>query len=156
MAKIERQIEIRRPAEAVFDFLADGENEMRWRVDIRESRKVSDGPVGVGTTYRYTTRPGDTTSTWAWSELDRPRLLAWTDEPVERETEVGHAHNAAAKIQPAGRYELKPTDGGTRLTVGFEPHLATSIPLLGPLTRWLAGRKWARQLRRLKQALERE
>ena len=45
-------IEIDRPAHDVFRFLANFENVPRWNYAIEETRKTSEGPVGVGATYR--------------------------------------------------------------------------------------------------------
>jgi AmiR/NasT family two-component response regulator len=52
MASFENTVTIRRPIAAVFAFLADFENIPAWDYAIVETRKVSPGPVGVGTTYR--------------------------------------------------------------------------------------------------------
>jgi predicted FMN-binding regulatory protein PaiB len=42
----------RRAIEDVFAFLADFENVPTWNYAIVETKKTSQGPVGVGTTYR--------------------------------------------------------------------------------------------------------
>ncbi len=54
MASFENTVIIQRSVEDVFAFLADFENVPRWNYAIVETRKVSPGPVGVGTTYRQT------------------------------------------------------------------------------------------------------
>jgi len=54
MASFENTVVIRRPVDDVFAFLADFENVPRWNYAIVETRKVSPGPVGVGTAYRQT------------------------------------------------------------------------------------------------------
>ena len=54
MASFENTAIIRRPVEDVFAFLADFENVPRWNYAIVETRKVSPGPVGIGTAYRQT------------------------------------------------------------------------------------------------------
>jgi carbon monoxide dehydrogenase subunit G len=41
-----------RPVEQVFAFLGDLENNMKWRPGQIEAKKISVGPIGVGTTYR--------------------------------------------------------------------------------------------------------
>ena len=45
-------IDIERPIEDVFAYLADFENIPAWNYAIVETEKMSDGPVGVRTTYR--------------------------------------------------------------------------------------------------------
>ena len=52
MATFENTVTIRRPIEEVFAFLADFENIPRWNYAIVETHKVSEGPVGVGTSYQ--------------------------------------------------------------------------------------------------------
>jgi carbon monoxide dehydrogenase subunit G len=54
MPWFENTVMIQRPVEDVFAFLADFENVPKWNYAIVETRKVSPGPVGVGTTYRQT------------------------------------------------------------------------------------------------------
>jgi carbon monoxide dehydrogenase subunit G len=45
-------VTIDRPRHEVFSFLADLENIPKWNYAIVETRKLSDGPVGVGATFR--------------------------------------------------------------------------------------------------------
>ena len=51
MATFENTVRIRRPIEKVFGFLSQFENVPKWNYAIVETRKVSEGPVGVGTIY---------------------------------------------------------------------------------------------------------
>ena len=51
MATFENTVMIRRPIEDVFAFLSDFENVPKWNYAIVETRKVSEGAVGVGTIY---------------------------------------------------------------------------------------------------------
>ena len=52
MGTFENTVTIRRSVEDVFSFLADLENVPKWNYAIVETRKVSAGPVGVGTIYQ--------------------------------------------------------------------------------------------------------
>jgi hypothetical protein len=52
VATFENVVMIARPIEDVFAFLSDLENIPKWNYAIVETRKVSKGPVGVGTTYQ--------------------------------------------------------------------------------------------------------
>lgn len=54
MAKMEISVVINRPLEEVFAFLSNSENESKWSSGGREVKKTSQGPIGVGTTYRTT------------------------------------------------------------------------------------------------------
>jgi uncharacterized protein YndB with AHSA1/START domain len=52
VATFENTVVIRRPTEEVFGFLADFENIPKWNYAIAATRKISEGPVGVGTIYQ--------------------------------------------------------------------------------------------------------
>lgn len=60
MTRVHGSIEIDRPVAEVFAVLADQRNEVRYNPAMRSSTKVSDGPLGVGTTFEATLgeRPG--------------------------------------------------------------------------------------------------
>src|SRR5574341_949488 len=52
MINVEVSIVINRPIGEVFGFLSNMENNMKWRISQQEVKKLSEGPIGVGTTYR--------------------------------------------------------------------------------------------------------
>ena len=54
MRAFDNTVTIARPAGEVFAFLADFQNVPRWNYAIEQTRKLSPGPVGVGTAYRQT------------------------------------------------------------------------------------------------------
>lgn len=51
MLDFENSIQIDRPIDVVFAFLADFENVPKWNYFVVEVKKTSAGPVGLGTTY---------------------------------------------------------------------------------------------------------
>src|SRR5258706_2787761 len=52
MFQVKVSIVINRPVEEVFAFLSNLENNLKWRSGMIKAEKISDGPIGVGTTYR--------------------------------------------------------------------------------------------------------
>jgi uncharacterized protein YndB with AHSA1/START domain len=52
VATFENTVVIRRPIEEVFAFLSHFENVPSWNYAIIQTRRVSEGPVGVGTIYQ--------------------------------------------------------------------------------------------------------
>jgi uncharacterized protein YndB with AHSA1/START domain len=50
---IEATVEIDRPVEEVFAFVADQTNAPRWQTDLHEVRRLTDGPIGVGTEHEF-------------------------------------------------------------------------------------------------------
>ncbi|MCI0634394.1 MAG: polyketide cyclase, partial [Actinobacteria bacterium] len=77
----ESTITIDRAIEAVFDFLADGENDAKFSKRILEIAKVTDGPVGVGTVYRSRARDFGRTATHEFeiTAFERPVLIRWRE-----------------------------------------------------------------------------
>ena len=51
MIKIETEVKIDRPADEVFAFISNFENNPRWQSGQLEARFTSDGPLRVGSTY---------------------------------------------------------------------------------------------------------
>lgn len=51
MAVIENSVEINRPHQVVFEYCVDLRNELEWNPDAQSMRKLTDGPIGVGTKF---------------------------------------------------------------------------------------------------------
>jgi hypothetical protein len=98
VAAFENTVLISRPIEDVFAFLSDFENVPKWNDAIVETRKVSEGAVGVGTIYQQVrsvpSRSGE--------NFEKTKL-----EPGATPTMLSGVH------QHRG---LKPVGGGIRLS----------------------------------------
>ena len=53
---MQTRIDIDRPAGEVFDFVADQTNAPRWQHGLHEVRRITPGPVGVGTEHAFVRR----------------------------------------------------------------------------------------------------
>jgi carbon monoxide dehydrogenase subunit G len=141
MGSFENTVTIRRPVDDVFAFLADFENVPRWNYAIVETRKVSPGPVGVGTTYRQT-RSVPRSSEEAFEVI--------VFEPSSRLEVQGDLGAFRAKVS----YALEPTGSGTRLTNAVELGSSGLLALVGPLATSRVNHAVAANLETLKQILE--
>jgi carbon monoxide dehydrogenase subunit G len=141
MGSFENTVTIRRPVDDVFAFLADFENVPRWNYAIVETRKVSPGPVGVGTTYRQT-RSVPRSSEEAFEVT--------VFEPSSRLEVQGDLGAFRAKVS----YALEPTGSGTRLTNAVELGSSGLLALVGPLATSRVKHAVAANLETLKQILE--
>lgn len=54
--QLETRIELRAPASKVFNFVADHTNAPRWQSGLDEIRRITPGPIGVGTEHELTRR----------------------------------------------------------------------------------------------------
>jgi uncharacterized protein YndB with AHSA1/START domain len=96
-------IQINRPVEEVFAFVTDAEGGLKWHRANRIT-PTSDGPIGVGSTYRVTGRflfwTFDNISTI--SEFKKNRIVTYTSD--------------TGMYSYTLRYLLEPNDGGTQFT----------------------------------------
>ncbi len=53
---IQSRIDIDRPAAEVFDFVADQTNAPKWQTGLHEVRRITPGPLGVGTEHVFARR----------------------------------------------------------------------------------------------------
>jgi len=71
-ALIENAVDIGRSAEDVFDYASDHMREPEWNPAMRSVRKLSEGPVGLGTRYEMEFVPGKPMVATC-DDFDRPR-----------------------------------------------------------------------------------
>ena len=78
MIKVDQEIVVARPPEAVFDYLADVERFPQWQPAIERAEQLTPGPLAAGTQLRLVIRgpTGPTEVTGAIASLERPSLLA--------------------------------------------------------------------------------
>ena len=101
LAVIENTVEIARTPEAVFDYLADQGNEIRWNPDCVSMEKLTAGPVGVGTRFRAKWKQGPVVETEC-TRFERPRMWRYEN---------------GGQISVVLTVTLEPTpSGGTTLT----------------------------------------
>ena len=58
MAKVSGSIIIERPVDEVFDFVVDERNEPLYNKELLSSKKLTEGPIGVGTRFRAAHQQG--------------------------------------------------------------------------------------------------
>jgi carbon monoxide dehydrogenase subunit G len=79
--QFEGTVEIDRPIDEVFAFLADGENDPRFSPRVQRIEKTTDGPTGVGTVYRSTVKDAGLTTRREFriTEFDAPNKIHWAE-----------------------------------------------------------------------------
>jgi len=107
----ERTISIRRPADQVFRFLADGRTATQWRSGVIDVSKVSGD--GVGSVYRQVVRgPGGRAveADYEITALEQDRRIAFK--------------TIAGPVRPQGEFALEPMGDATILTFTLEARLS--------------------------------
>jgi carbon monoxide dehydrogenase subunit G len=98
---------VARPIEEVFAFLANGENDVKFSPRVQEIRKITDGPIGVGTHFASTVKDAGMTTKreFELTEFVAPTKIRWAER----------SKNAVTAT--TGGYDLAPDGDGTRVTI---------------------------------------
>jgi uncharacterized protein YndB with AHSA1/START domain len=141
MATFENTVMIARPIQDVFAFLSDLENIPKWNYAIVETRKVSEGPVGVGTVYHQVRSvPSRSEERLEITTYDPPRQLGLRGRLGPFVSRLFYALDAAPE--------------GTRVTNRVELELGGPGRLLGRVAVPRVRDAVATNLRKLKELLE--
>jgi uncharacterized membrane protein len=139
---VEMSILINRPVEDVFAFLSNFENNPKWQSSSVEARKISEGPLGVGTTYQaITTMLGRRiNSEQEITEYEPNRL-------VSRKTKSGpFPFEVHVKFERAG--------GGTQINAAIDGEPRGFFKLAEPLLERAVKRQFDSDLANLKDMME--
>jgi uncharacterized protein YndB with AHSA1/START domain len=132
---------IRRSPQDVFGFLSAFENVPRWNYAIVETHITSDGPVGVGATYRQMrSLPSRSEETFRVTEFDPHRRLA--------------IYGDLGPFEGTLTYDLEPVDEGTRLTNTADLVARGLLRMAAPIAGGRVRRAVAANLDKLKEILE--
>ena len=142
MARNEIKIVINRPIEEVFAFVSNSENLPRWRSTSLEVKKTSEGPLGVGGTFRgrftFLGRQFDGNVEVTAHEPNRVYASKMAEGPFPLET----------------GYTLEPVENGTHVTFVAEGEPGGFFKLAEPLVVSMARRVYTTDLQNLKEMLE--
>jgi carbon monoxide dehydrogenase subunit G len=120
MPEESRTITIARPVSDVFAFLADAENDQRWRPGVVEITRT--GGQGVGTTYhQVVSGPGGRRV-----DADVEITEFVPDQRIAFRTTKG-------PVRPTGSYDLRTRDGGTEVTFRLAAKLGGLKQLMSPM-----------------------
>ncbi|MFJ8631922.1 SRPBCC family protein [Streptomyces sp. NPDC093568] len=106
--QFEATVEVDRPVEAVFEYLADGRNDPQFSPRVLRIERVPDAPTAVGTVFRSTVKDAGMKSAREFriTDLEAPVRMRWA--------EVSKNSITASE----GGYDLQPLpDGRTRVRI---------------------------------------
>jgi len=143
MVAFENSIGIDRPLDDVFAFVTDVANDPAWHTDVIEGRKVSEGPIGIGSKLQIRIKP-----------------FMGVSEGVEEV--IGYEPNRTYQVRaemgpmrPTLTCRFVPVDGGTRFTRRVEIQTSGPMRLLMRLLWPVMARRNAGFVANLKRVLER-
>jgi uncharacterized protein YndB with AHSA1/START domain len=129
MAHAAETVTVNRPIAEVFDFLADGMNEQKWRPDVVTIEQVAGTGPGVGTTYAQTMKgPGG-------RPIKGDYRITRFESPTRLDFET-----IAGPARPLGSFELREIMPGTTevtFTIDLTPKGAMVL-MKGMITKQVA------------------
>ena len=138
----ELSVVIDRPIEEVFAFATEPENEPLWQSTSLETEQTSGGPVGVGTTFRNTSK-------FLGRRIDSTYEVTENEPPRRQCVRV-----TSGPIPGSGCYLFEPAEGGTRFTQRFEAEIGGFFKLAEPLVGRAVRRQMDVDMATLKDLLE--
>lgn len=139
--RVAMSMHIDRSVPDVFAFVTDTRHDPQWLGNAEARRKVTAGPIGVGTRFESTDRLG-------------PRTIATTEEIVEFEQD----RRVLTRVSEAwdGTYEIcvEPDEEGTLVSVDVDISGNGPLGLLDMLPDAVMRRQFERDAGRLKELLE--
>ena|SRR6218665_1556579 len=143
--RFEATVVIDRPIDAVFAFVANGENDRRFSPRVQMIEKTTDGPPGLGTVYKSTVKDAGMTTQreFELTEFVPPSKIRW----AERSKNIVTAREGGYDLAPAG-------DGATKLTIYNELEGHGFGKLIAPLALRAARKDADAFANRIKTAVE--
>jgi carbon monoxide dehydrogenase subunit G len=141
MIIVQVNIVINRPLEEVFSFLSNLENNMKWRSGMIKAEKVSEGPIGVGTTYRVINNFFG-------------RRAEGQAEVTEYELNRKYATVNKSGLPIKTQRTFESVEGCTRVTFAVETELGSFFKLVEPLMARIGKRRLEADAATVKKLIE--
>jgi len=144
MVSVAGSVEINRPTNQVFEFLANPENGPKWQSGLTESKLLTEGPVRVGSQFKETVK-----------FLGRPIELICEYVEVEPGRKMVFKSDNSKTLQFDLTFLVEPGQAGaSRVTVSGHSHVSGLLRLLEPLFAGEVKSASRKELQQLKAALE--
>jgi uncharacterized protein YndB with AHSA1/START domain len=142
MIRAARSIVIERSVEDVFAFVGDQTNAVRWQAGIVEVRRLTDGPIGVGSRHTIV-------------RTFMGRRLTVDNEYTAFDPDTRIAFRTTSGPMPLeSSYTVEPVEGGTRVTSTIAMDASGFLSLAEPLIAVGLRREMDAAFRELKRVLE--
>jgi uncharacterized protein YndB with AHSA1/START domain len=142
MAKMEASVVIARPIEEVFAYVVNASSWPKWEQGLLEAEQTSEGPIGVGTTFR------------GLNEF-MGRKMEWTSEITEYEPNEKVAQKMiSGPVQGEQSLTFEPVEDRTRFTLVSEGETGGFFKVAEPIVNRMMKKQLEGNLAKLKQILE--
>jgi hypothetical protein len=139
---VESTVTVARPVEEVFTFVSDPANDVKWHHNVVAARRTSEGPLGVGSTFK-----------WDVNFLGKRKADVEITRYEPHQLAANHVKSGLMRVTVT--YRFAPDDGATRLTRRLDIPLPVVLRLVTPIVRPFARRDNDHHAEWLKEVLER-
>jgi hypothetical protein len=120
---------IERPIDEVFAFLADGTNDPKFSPRVEQIRRITDGPIGVGTLFASTVKDAGMKSSrkFELTRFEAPTTIRWAERSKNAVTVPEGGYDLEALGETQTRVTIHNTlegHGFGKLIVGFAARAA--------------------------------
>ena len=121
VARIEESVEIKRPVEQVFAYVADARSWPKWHPAMPEAEQTSPGQMGIGTTIRGINKV-------------MGMRMPWTSKVTEYEPNKkwGETISSGSSLIEE-QLTFDSVEGGTKLAVVYDMKVGGFLKLLAPM-----------------------
>jgi uncharacterized membrane protein len=144
MSRIEHEVFFEQPVEDVFRYVGDPEVYPEWQEGFLEAEITSEGPLGVGSTYR------------AVHEFAGRRIDVENAVTEYEPNECFAFRSVSGNVKVSGDIRLQPTGGGTKLIACFEAQVGGLFRLAEPLAAQIIKRQQRADWEKLKTLMKSE
>ncbi len=143
MIEVRAAIDIDRPPDEVFEFLADMANNPRWQQGMRECRWTSEPPLRLGSTYEQEA-----------AFLGKTIVSSFEVVDFESGSRIRIRTTGGSMPIDVARRVVRRADGGSHVQAVVQGDSSGLFRLAAPIMKLLVGRSVRRDYRRLKELLE--
>ncbi len=142
MEGFELSIVINRPIEEVFGFLANLENDIKWRSEWVETKNMSGNSLGVGATFRLT------------SEFLGRRIPTVYEVTEYKPNQIAAWKAVSGPLLLKFQRTFERVEGGTRVTIRYEAEVRGFFKLVMSFLAGTVKRQHEGDLRKVKELME--
>lgn len=142
MAIIKESVEIKQPANKVFAYVTDIKNLPKWEFNAVEAEQTSQGPMGVGTTFRGINRAMGQEMPWTSKITEYEPDKRWGEFITSGSTQIDE------------HLTFEPTDTGTKFTQVYDMKIGGFLRLMSPMVASSMRKQVKENLSNLKSILE--
>ena len=143
MIRLQESIEINRPVKEVYDYIVNVENAQKWQPAVIEVKRVTEGPIRVGTQFREVAKM-----------MGRQFNTICEITELEAEKRFAFKGTSSGPFEYEASYTLEPRGNATRLNIVGKMRTKGLWILLEPIFKGEVKKESRQEVLRMKSVIE--